>query len=187
MVHGVLHAIPFFLIVFLFPWECAGAEVRFIPQVSLGQEYTNNLFFDDTDSEKVHDATTMISPGFGFAARTERLDSSLLSRAIFLKYRESDDLDTTDQEHLARLAYRLTERWKALAEAGFTRNSRPDRDITVTGLILNAERRDRGHLNMSTEYALSEQTTAGEHPLLPWKPVDPVARRPRQRDAICHK
>jgi hypothetical protein len=160
MAHGVLRAIPL-IVFFLFSSEGMGAEIKFIPLINLGEEYNNNLFFDDSESDRVHDVTTMISPGVKLLARTERLDSSLLSRAIFLKYRDSDDLDSTDQEHLARIAYRLTERWDVLAEAGFTRDSRPDRDITVTGLVLNAERRDREIYRVRTDYALSEKTTAG--------------------------
>ena len=137
-----------------------GAEYKLIPQLSVKEQYNDNIFFDPDNSTKVHDFVTIISPGLGLTDRTERFDASLQSRLDRYQYSDEQDLDATDQFHTGNIRYRLTERLNVSAGAGYTRDSQVDRDIDVTGLVLGTTTavRRRQHYAGSAESILSEKT-----------------------------
>lgn len=139
---------------------CA-AEIKFTPIIGLRAEYNDNLFFDPTDVEETDDYIATLSPGAKFTDRTERLDALLQTRFDILRYRDNDDLDTIDQDHLGRIRFRLTERMRTSAEAGYIRDSRADRDIETSGTVLGTVRRERQHYACAANYAFTEKTASG--------------------------
>lgn len=156
------HLLPLFMIVFgLQPILVHGAELKFIPQVSLIEKYNDNIFFDSSDDDRVHDFVTVVSPALRLTDRTERLDASIQSRLERIEYLDEKDLNSTDQYHTGQIAYRLTERMNVSAEAGYIRDSQVDRDIESTGLVFGTPTRRRHHYACSADAALSDMTSMG--------------------------
>ena len=69
------------------------------------------------------------------AALKLRLDGSM--------YQDHDSLNDIDQEYAASLRYALTERSSVFTNAKYRMDSRTDRDLTETGLILDAVEREQ--------------------------------------------
>jgi len=136
------------------------AEIKFVPMLSLREEYNDNIFLDSTREEEIDDRITTISPGARLRGRTEKLDASLQTSFDILKYARNDDLDETDQEYSGSITCKISERLRASAQAREIEDSRADRDIETTGLVLGAEKRHRRQLGSSADYALSEKATA---------------------------
>lgn len=136
------------------------AEIRLTPMLGIREEYNDNLFFDSSDASETRDRVTTFSPGIGIANRTERLNTLLQSRFTMMRYVRTDELDATDQEHTGRLSYLLSEKMRTAVEGAFTRDSRADRDIEATGLVIGTARRDRARYAFSADYTLSEKAGA---------------------------
>lgn len=141
------------------PVHLYGAEYQLIPQLSVKEQYNDNIFFDPNDSAKVGDFATIISPSLSLTDRTERLSASLQSLLNRYQYSDDQSLDATDQFYSGNIKYRLTERMNVSAEVGYTKDSQADRDIEATGLVLGTEERRRQHYAGSAESILSEKTT----------------------------
>jgi predicted porin len=75
-------------------------------------------------------------------------------------YRQEHDLNATDQNHSGRISYRLTEHWKGTLDGGYRRDSQPDRDIDVSGLVLGTDKRARTHYGVSSDYTFTEKLTS---------------------------
>jgi hypothetical protein len=148
------------LLSFLFVGATAfGAELKFIPMVEVRDIYNDNIFFDYNKQVQQSDLYNIISPGVKITDKTERVDASIQSRMNIIRYHENTGLNANDQDHQSRLRYRISERWKMSAEAGYTRDSQIDRDIEVSGLLLGTTQRDYQHYALQTNYTLTEKTT----------------------------
>jgi len=148
----------FIVIVFLHLEETRGDGLNITPFVALRQEYNDNIFFTDTD--ETDDFIATISPGLELTNRTERLDTRLSAQINNLIYYDNTELNSVDQDYTGRLRYRMTPRMDVSAEAGYTRDSRSDRDIEETGLVLSTATRHRQHYSLSGQYMPSEKTAA---------------------------
>jgi hypothetical protein len=148
----------FSTMVFL-PMPLPCAEIKLVPQLSIVDQYNDNIFYDSDSDDKVHDLAATISPALSLTDRTERLNASIQSRLQRIEYHEQKDLDSTDQYHSGRIGYRFTQNMGASAEAGYTRDSQIDRDIETTGLVFGTALRRRQHYSCATDSALSEKTS----------------------------
>jgi len=131
-------------------------EFKLIPSISVREEYNDNIFFDDT--QEIDDWITTISPGLELIDKTERLDLNLSARGHGVKYGQSDELDDFDQDYSGNISYRVTSVLRVSAGAGYTVDSRADRDIETTGLVLSSDERKRYSGRLSGEYVLTEKT-----------------------------
>ncbi len=118
------------------------------------QEYNDNIFF--TSSDEVHDAVTTVSPGLELAGRTERLDARLFGGLEKRWYSDNSELEQTDYEVFGNVRYRLSPRLSVAGDIGYLEDSRPDRDIETTGILLGIEERRRFSASGSGEYELTE-------------------------------
>ena len=143
------------------PMDAWGDEFKFIPQISIRNHYSDNIFYDENDDDKISDFYSVISPEIRLTERTETLDAMLRSRIDRNEYRDEEDLNATDQFHDGRIRYRLSERIRCSAEAGYSKDSQVDRDIDVTGLVLGTPIRERAHYAGSADLALTEKSSAG--------------------------
>lgn len=144
----------------LFNDACADGY-RLIPSISVREEYNDNVFFVSDQDSNTDDFITTISPRLKFEQKTERLAAQVLGRVDFLLYGQNDDLNTEDQFYNGDINYQLTSRLTTNAEAGYIRDSRRDRDIETTGLVLNNSKRDRQHYNLGAEYDLTDISSTG--------------------------
>jgi len=140
--------------------DLQAANLQLTPGLTLEERYNNNIYFDYNSDDEVHDSITLASPELKLSNRTERLDAYLLSRVTAVRYRQEHDLNATDQSHSGRISYRLSERWQGALEAGYTRDSQPDRDIEVSGLVLSTNKRAHTHYRASTGYTFTEKLSS---------------------------
>ncbi|QTA89988.1 Uncharacterized protein dnm_060480 [Desulfonema magnum] len=130
------------------PYNIRGDEFILIPSMALKQEY----------NEYAEDFITTVSPGVKLTERTERLDSGLSGRIDQVIYAENNEYNALNHHYTGQIAYRLTERMRASSEASYIKDSRRDRDVEETGLVLGTATRERYHCAFSGSYLVSEIT-----------------------------
>ncbi len=151
--------ISFIFLASIFPLQTAlGAEFRLVPSLSLKGEYNDNIFYSERD--KVDDFITTITPGLELVNRTEKLDLNLLGRLNVLRYADTDELNNVDQDYLGRFRYSLHPKWTLSGGAGYLEDSRPDRDLEITGLVVGRAIRKRQNYLGGLEHIFSEKTKA---------------------------
>ncbi|MBN1140907.1 MAG: outer membrane beta-barrel protein [Deltaproteobacteria bacterium] len=134
-----------------------GGTLFFSPEAALREECDDNLFYDQDKS--ADDFLTTLSLGLAGECRAERLKGSLFAGLDVLRYADHRELDDEDQKYRADLSWQWTERLNLSGGGGFQRDSRPDRDLEETGLVLEPERRDRWWVQGGAGYALTERLT----------------------------
>lgn len=141
-------------------WASAGAEERKL-NVLLGvaEEYNDNIFFSFED--KIDDFITTVSGGLKAGLKNERGNIDLSGRLDSLYYNDNDELDDVDQFYTGSVGYALTDRLKVLLDADFSRDSRPDRDINLTGLVLGTAIREKQQYGIASDFALTDISRAG--------------------------
>jgi hypothetical protein len=141
------------------PRDARGAEFKLIPSLSLQEEYNDNINY--TATEKVDDFITTVTPGLELVTRTEKVDLNLLARVPVLRYIDTTDLNHVDQNYLGKLRYSPDPNWTLSGEAGYVEDSRPDRDLAVTGLLTKAVIRRRQNYGAGIDHNFSEKTKVG--------------------------
>jgi hypothetical protein len=154
-----VHIPVFFAIVLFFPMALHCAEIKLIPQLSIRDQYNDNIFYDTGSDNKVHDLVAVISPALRLTGRTERLSASLQSTLQRSEYHDQKDLDATDQFHTGNIGYSLTQNMNVSADARYARDSQIDRDFETTGLLFGTSTRKREHYGCSADAALTEKTS----------------------------
>ena len=142
----------------ILPTRVLADDFKLIPSIEVREEYNDNLFFNDHD--KVEEWITTISPGLKLIEKTERLDLNLSARGSDIKYGKNDELDNFDQYYAGDIGYRMTSRFRVSAGAGYTVDSRRDRDIETTGMVVSSAERKRYNGSLFGEYILTEKTGA---------------------------
>ncbi len=77
-----------------------------------------------------------------------------------LLYSDEKDLDSWDQYYKGRFGYKFTERLGARVDAAYSKDSRPDRDVAASGLILSTVPRQIQNYGGEVDYALTEITSS---------------------------
>jgi hypothetical protein len=147
-----------FLLALALPGQVLGDDFRILPSLSVREEYNSNLYFSASDIKR--DFITTLSPGVKLIEKTERLNSELLAQIDRREYIDNRELNATDQTYKGKARYSLTELLGLSADAGYVINSRPDRDITETGLVLTTSRRNHFNASMSADQRVTEKTIA---------------------------
>ncbi len=135
-----------------FAW---GNEFRIVPCLSVKEEYNNNIFLSSSD--KKDDFITTLSPGLEMVNNTERINMDVLARLDRIEYTNNRDLSATDQTYNGSLQYLLTPLLRLSAAAGYIKDSRPDRAIETTGIVLSAVPRQNITSSLSADYQLTEK------------------------------
>jgi hypothetical protein len=157
---SVFYSSLFLLLSSLFPFgEARGAEFKLLPSLTLQEEYNDNIFF--TNTRKVDDFITTVTPGLELVDRTENLDLNMLARVPVLRYVDNTELDHIDQNYRGKFRYSPDPNWGLSGEAGYQEDSRPDRDLQVTGLVLSPTIRRRQNYGGGIDHNFTETTKAG--------------------------
>ena len=122
--------------------------------VGVKEEYLDNIFF--TSDDKVDDYITTLSAGIEARKRTERLSAGLKGLVEPVEYLDNDDLNNVDQFYDGYVNYLVSERLSVGGIASYKYDSRPDRDVVDTGLILGTNVRKTQLYNGEVEYELTE-------------------------------
>ncbi|RJP78852.1 MAG: hypothetical protein C4522_11510 [Desulfobacteraceae bacterium] len=142
----------------IYPDKALGREDKLIPSIHLRQEYTDNLFM--TADNEMDDFILTASPGLRITTRTERLKLNMAGHLDSARYHDHTELNGNDMGASGRLSYDSTEKLSLSANGDFSRDSRPDRDLDDTGLLLDTTRRDRYQGGVEGNYLFSERTSA---------------------------
>jgi predicted porin len=150
----------FFVIVLLScPSLVWGNEFRLVPSIFVREEYNDNVFFVANDIKR--DFVTTISPGLEMVNNTDRLETNLMARLSRIDYADNRESSATDQLYNGKFRYHATPLFNISAEGGYVRDSRPDRDILTSGIILSTVPRNRYSASLSADYQFSEKTALG--------------------------
>jgi hypothetical protein len=139
--------------------DAFGNEVEVTPLVAIKEEYNDNIFFSPTNEDIKEDFITTLTPGITLANRTEISEARLATLIHWLEYDKNHELDALDYDSRLKLGYRFTEKTGVNLEALLMKDSRPDRDIGISGLVLAVPRRTQSY-NLSVDQAFSEKTKA---------------------------
>ena len=155
-----MRRVPFLLILIcLFMQSAAWAEAwKLNGTFAAKEEYNDNLFFDDNSRED--DFVTTISPGLQLSHRSERLQLGLLGRLDRRIYHSNSGLNATDQFYQGTFRYAPSPRVGLSGLAEYKRDSSPDRDLEITGLVLSDKKRQTQRYVLSGDYTFSEKTSA---------------------------
>jgi len=132
-------------------------ERNVIVALGISEVYNDNIFFSYED--ELEDWINRLTGNLQLLNRTERSHVSLSARMVNHAYAEYDELDGLDHNYSGRIGYQLTPDLEASLNATYSRETQPDRDIDVTGLLLDNEKRDVYDAGASLQCALNEITT----------------------------
>ncbi len=130
-------------------------DFRVITNASVRGEYNDNIFF--VRDNKVDDFITTASMGIEVRNRTERLTAMLKCRFDGLDYADNNELNDIEEYYYGRVSYQVSQLLKFSGQARYTVDSRPDRDIDVTGYVFNTDVRRQQHYSLSADYQVSEK------------------------------
>ena len=135
-----------------------GDQIKLDLSLALQEEYNDNIFVSETDA--IDDFITTVSPELSFSQKSERSSAWLLGRLDGIYYAENNELNDIDQNFNARMHRWLDPRLNLSGEFEYIKDSRPDRDIETTGLVLSRFIRYRRYLTLSGQYLISENTAS---------------------------
>jgi hypothetical protein len=135
-----------------------GDQIKLDVSLALQEEYNDNIFVSETD--EIDDYITTVSPELAFSQKSERTNTGLLGRLDGIYYADNDELNDIDQNINARMNHWPDPRLNLSGEFEYIKDSRPDRDIETTGLVLGRFIRYRRYLTLSGEYLVSENTAS---------------------------
>jgi len=128
------------------------------PSIAVKEEYDDNLFFDVNKDTAKQDVITTLSPGLALVNNTERMKARLSGRLDQSVYAKNNDFNALDQLYDGAVQYFMSPQMTLGATASYTQDSRPDRDIATTGLVLNAMQRNQQRYGLSGDYTFTEKT-----------------------------
>ncbi|MCP4673481.1 MAG: hypothetical protein GY857_19510 [Desulfobacula sp.] len=143
------------LCVALSPLPVLSEPGKFVPFVSIKQEYSDNILFSTNNEEE--DFITTGTAGLTYSYDSERVDARINGRILHRLYKDNDQLDTTDGNASATWNYQYTEKLGFGAFMQYRNDSRRDRDTDTTGLVLSGDR-EGAKFSVSSNYMLSELT-----------------------------
>lgn len=146
------------LALFVLPVQYGMADdFRVIPFAAIREEYNDNIFFSD-DLEQ-DDFITTASVGLEVRERTELLKANLITRLDGLYYADNRELNDIEEFYKGSVGYQLNSFLRLSADAGYSVDSRSDRDLDVTGYVFTTDVRRRQEYSFSGDYQASEKTS----------------------------
>ena len=109
-------------------------------------------------NQKIHDFISTTSGGLQLLANTEKLNVDFTGRVDQLFYRDNPNFNSTDQFYKASLSYSVSPKLSLSLRGEYDRDSRPDRELFTSGLVLNALRREVSSEGFTGNYALTDKT-----------------------------
>ncbi|MBA4417632.1 MAG: hypothetical protein C0392_06950 [Syntrophus sp. (in: bacteria)] len=135
-------------------------ELRLVPSLEIKQEYNDNIYLQPRRQSTTEDFVSTASPQIEIAKKTEAVEMSLFARLDQRYYWKNNELNATDQTYRGTLRYVVNPRLSFTGRGDYIQDSRPDRDLFTTGLVLSSLKRHRQIYGLTTDYAFSETTAA---------------------------
>jgi predicted porin len=140
--------------------KSSGNEIQLTASLALQAEYDDNIFFNDTDTDELEDYISTISPQLKYTQDNPRLNMELAGQIDSINYADNDELNDIDQNIGTVIRYRLIPRMSISGAFDYVKDSRPDRDIETTGLLLNSSIRYSRFFTFTESYDHSENTVS---------------------------
>ncbi len=157
--HGM--TIHFFTVLYVIlsvtAFPVSATQDKITPFISFEQEYSDNVLF--TSKNLKDDWIAIVSGGLKFTRRTEIADAGIQAKFDKYSYRNCNELNSFDKFFSGNFSYRITERFGITSSADYSMDSRADRELTDTGLIVPGDRKTKNCF-LSCNYAVSEITKA---------------------------
>lgn len=134
------------------------ANYALVPQLVLDGQYNSNLFFEKDDDDPQEDYVATVSPGVLWRRQTEQSTTELFAQGSFVRYREEEDLDKTDQLYRGNINGQATEHLSLGLSGQYHVDHQIDRDIESTGLVLGTAERQRQEYRGTSELMMGERT-----------------------------
>lgn len=138
------------------PISSQAGTIQVTPSISLREEYNDNILFD-FEKEARADFISRVSPKIEFIKKTERISMGLSSSIEAIEHMDNADFDSIDHSQKALLDYNLTPLLKVFSNLDFTQDSRPDRELQTSGLLLNSSKRKTLAGSAGAQYILTEK------------------------------
>ena len=159
---------PVLLVLFLWPAAFLPSllhaeELHLLPSIAEKFEYIDNIFIVPSNapsSQKLHDYISTTSGGLQLLSNTERMNLDVSARVDQLIYRDNPNFDSTDQFYKASLSYSVSPKLSLSLRGEFDRDSRPDRELFTSGIVLKALRKEVSTEGFTGNYTLTDKTLA---------------------------
>jgi hypothetical protein len=139
------------------PLDSAASSFEVNPSLALSASYNDNIFYEEKDPRC--DYVTVFTPAVRGLYRSETTKASVAAHLNIHRHVKTDGLDNTDQVYHALLDRKLTPRWKMAVQGGYLVDSRRDRDLEESGLIVDAGDRRRLNGGLNLVYRVTERMT----------------------------
>ena len=147
------------LLILMFSKAALGGESLSTGVLSLTvkEEYQDNVFFDQSEDE---DFITSVIPEIQLNHQVDAVRLAMRARLAGLYFHKNDELNEINPSCGAGVNYN-TERLNVGADYGFLRDSRKDRDLEETGIVISNRVRKRHTGSFSLGFTLSETASLG--------------------------
>lgn len=133
-----------------------GAEFTITPSFSVSEQYNDNVFFSRRD--KKDDYITILSPSLSLTSRTEKSFLEAQGTLEWRDYGKLDKLDFLTQRYNAQGRYSIDPKTGVFGSVGMIKDYSPDRDLTETGLVTKAIKRNRYLGSIGAQKTFMEKT-----------------------------
>lgn len=140
------------------PLVCQAGTFQVTPSVSLREEYNDNILF--VANETKEDFITTTVPRVELIEKTERITAQLSSALEVIDYLVNSDLRAIDHAQKGSVDYAITPLLNVFSKLDFKQDSRPDRDLQTSGLLLNSSKRELFNGSAGTQYILTEKLSS---------------------------
>lgn len=127
--------------------------------VSERQEYNDNIYY--IKDNPLDDFIITVAPTITYKRETEKSDVTLKGKIASQHFRENKELNRTDQRVDIDFGSSITERITASGSLSLNKDSRPDRNIDTTGIVMSDSVRKQLSCQLEGQYILSERSSVG--------------------------
>jgi len=142
------------LVVNILCHDAFGYGLTYTPHISIESDYNDNIFF--SEKKTVNDLVSVVNGGTDIDLSTERDDLTLIDNLSNISYLKNHELDENDFSVRANESHMLLERASIITNAGYIKDSNPDRDLESTGFIYSNGIRKTTNFSMKGAFSLTE-------------------------------
>jgi len=160
----------------------AAWEVRLVPEVALGAEYSDNVTYATKQGQQIDDLSFVATPALTWSADRQdfRLDGRSDLRAE--RFLEQSNLDGEDWGHRLGATWRLNERWTLSANEDWRQSRNLDDFIAAGEIVVQRERRTTNEARAAVTWLPTEHTQAS----LSYTNYNSQSEHPANTDYLLH-
>jgi hypothetical protein len=160
----------------------AAWEIRLVPEVALGAEYSDNVTYASKQGQQIDDLSFVATPALTWSA--DRQDFRLDGRSDLRveRFLEQSNLDGEDWGHRLGATWRLNERWTLSTNEDWRQSRNLDDFIAAGEIVVQRERRTTNEARAAVTWLPTERTQAS----LAYTNYDSQSDDPANTDYLLH-